>query len=166
MVIPSPLISIFHSFLLLPLSCPKLQSPSLSSPTPQVFLFPFPILLHLPKTSYPSISLATIMFILFFLFPSFPNFYPSTYHEFLHSSFSFPFPFLPTHLFSSQPLPTSLFLFLISLSNFYPFNQSTLTPSYFSANPQVLPPLPSISFLPLSPSHSLPIHLFTLPPSL
>ena len=107
MVIPSPLISIFHSFLLLPLSCPKLQSPSLSSPTPQVFLFPFPILLHLPKTSYPSISLATIMFILFFLFPSFPNFYPSTYHEFLHSSFSFPFPFLPTHLFSSQP-PTHI----------------------------------------------------------
>ena len=64
-----------------------------------------------------------------------------------------------------KPLPTSLFLFLISLSNFYLFNQSTLTPSYFSANPPVLPHPPSISFLPLSPSHSLPIHLFTLPPS-
>ena len=104
MVNPSPLISISHSFLLLPFSCPKLQSPSLSSPTPKVFLFPFPILLHLPKTSYPSISLATIMFILFFLFPFFPDFYPSTYHAFFHSSFSSPYPFLPTHLFSSQPL--------------------------------------------------------------
>ena len=141
------------------------QSPSLSSPTPQVFLFPFPILLHLPKTSYPSISLATIMFILFFLFPSFPNFYPSTYlNSFIPLSHSPSLSFPP--IFSHpNPLLTSLLLFLISLSNVYLFNQSTLTPSYFSANPPVLPHPPSISFLPLSPSLSLPIHLFTLPPS-
>ena len=117
-------------------------------------------LLTLPSLWPPSCSSFSFYFppsLTSILLPIMNSFIP------LSHSPSLSFPPIFSH---PNPLPTSLFLFLISLSNFYPFNQSTLTPSYFSANPQVLPPLPSISFLPLSPSHSLPIHLFTLPPSL
>ena len=167
MVNPSPLISIFHSFLLLPLSCSKLQSPSLSSPTPQVFLFPFPILLQFYQKllTLPSLWPPSCSSFSFYFPPSLTSIFLPIMNSFIPLSHSPSLSFPP--IFSHpNPLPTSLLLFLISLSNFHPFNQSTLTPSYFSANPQVLPPLPSISFLPLSPSHSLPIHLFTLPPSL
>ena len=149
MVNPSPLISIFHSFLLLPLSCPKLQSPSLSSPTPQVFLFPFAILLHLPKTSspfhlfayhhvHPFLSISLLLSLLSFYLPCIPSFL-----------FLIPLPF-PSHPSFHIPTPAHV---LAPLPHF-PLKLLPIQPIYSYS---------SLFFCPPSSPSSSPIHLLPSP---